>query len=46
MAKIRLIKAQTSVTKRNVKYYLTAAIPYVSLVISLISLLKVYGVIF
>jgi hypothetical protein len=44
MARITLARGKASVTKRNAKHYLNRAVPYLSLLLSIIAILKAYNV--
>lgn len=45
MAKVRIVRGRAAVTERNVKHYARTAVPYISLIISIVALLKAYNVI-
>jgi hypothetical protein len=44
MARVRLARGQASITKRNAKYYINLSVPYISLILSILAILKAYNV--
>lgn len=45
MARIKVVRGKASITTRNARYYLAAAVPYISLLVSIAALLKAYNVV-
>jgi hypothetical protein len=44
MAKVKIVRGRAAITERNMKHYVRTYTPYVSLLISIIALLKAYHV--
>ena len=45
MGRVKIVRGKAAITNRNAKYYLTNAVPYVSLILSILALLKAYNVV-